>query len=76
MIFLKLEPTNLVCKKGIKTMLESEMLILAKNYVFVKKGILCDGIFKLGINKITICSYIVDCSSLWHDPSAYLNINL
>ncbi len=41
---------NLLCKKGVKVVIESDNLILSKGEVFVGKGYSCDGIYKLSIN--------------------------
>uniref|UniRef100_A0A2N9HPB4 Retrovirus-related Pol polyprotein from transposon TNT 1-94-like beta-barrel domain-containing protein n=1 Tax=Fagus sylvatica TaxID=28930 RepID=A0A2N9HPB4_FAGSY len=38
---------NLLCKKGVKAVIESDNLILSKGGVFVGKGYSCDGIFKM-----------------------------
>ena len=66
---------NLLCKKGIKAVLESDKLILSKGGMFVGKGYSCDGMFKLSINNMTInySSYIVDQFSVWHGRLAHLN---
>ena len=71
--------TNLLCKKGIKAVLESDKLILSKNGVFVGKGYACDGMFKLSANiinnnKDVVSAYIIDSSiSLWHARLAHVN---
>ena len=70
---------NLLCKKGIKAVLESDKLILSKNGVFVGKGYACDGMFKLSVNiinnnKDVVSAYIIDSSiSLWHARLAHVN---
>ena len=71
----KLVSANLVCKNGIKAVLESDKLILSKNGVFVRKGYSCNGMFKLSINEIMPSTYIVESSSLWHDRLAHLNFS-
>ena len=58
---------NLLCKKGIKAVLESDKLILSKNGIFVGKGYACDGMFKLYVNinnnnKNVVSAYIIDSS--------------
>jgi hypothetical protein len=56
---------NLLCKKGVKVVIESNNLILSKGGVFVRKGYSCDDMYKLSINKIiTNSAYIVESSSL------------
>ena len=66
---------NLLCKNGIKTVLESDKLIMSKNGMFVGKGYSCDGMFKLSINnKVNSSVYIVESSShLWHLRLAHIN---
>ena len=71
---------NMLCKKGFKTVLESEKLILTKNGVFVGKGYSCNGMFKLSINKIGVSAYTVDCRlpcrlpfTLWHERLGHIN---
>jgi hypothetical protein len=65
---------NLLCKKGVKAVIECDNLILSKGGVFVEKGHSCDGMHKLSINKIiTNSAYIVESFSLWHYRLAHLN---
>lgn len=65
---------NLLCKNGIKVVLESDKLILSKNDMFVGKGYSCDGMFKLRLIKVNSSIYIVDSSYfLWHSRLAHLN---
>ena len=67
---------SLLSKNGVKTVLESDKLILSKNSVFVGKGYSCNGMYKLSIiiNKNDIgCVYIVDSSLMWHARLGYLN---
>ena len=37
--------TNLLCKSGVKAVLESDKLILSKNGIFVGKGYATDGMY-------------------------------
>jgi hypothetical protein len=69
---------NLLCKKGIKVVIEFDKLILSKNEIFIGKSYSCDGMFKLSIiNKaISHSSYIVESSSLWHGRLAHLNFKI
>ena len=65
---------NLLCKKGVKVVMEFDNLILSKGGMFVGKGYSCDDIYRLSINKIiTNSAYIVESSSLWHYRLAHLN---
>ena len=58
--------TNLLCKSGVKVVLESDKLILSKNEIFVGKGYATDDMYKLSIidEDIYGCAYIVDSSYL------------
>ena len=66
---------NLLCKNGIKTVLESDKLIMSKNWMFAGKGYSCNGMFKLSINnKVNSSAYIIESSShLWHLRLAHIN---
>ena len=41
---------NLLCKKGLKIVLEPNKVAISKNGVFLGKGCSCDGMLKLSIN--------------------------
>ncbi|GJU81401.1 retrovirus-related pol polyprotein from transposon TNT 1-94 [Tanacetum coccineum] len=74
-----------LCKSGIKPMIESDKVIMSKANVFVGKAYVCDGMFKLNINKITSSAYLLDynftscfnieCSTfnLWHNRLGHIN---
>ena len=67
---------NLLCKKGIKAVLESDKIVFSKNGAFVGKGYSCDGMFKLSIiNNMNNFAYIVGSPSshLWHGRLAHIN---
>jgi len=66
---------DLLCKSGLKAIVESNKLILSKNGVFVGKGYSCDGMFKLSINNmINAFAYVVGCSLfLWHERLGHVN---
>ena len=53
---------SLLCKRGIKIVLESDKLILSKSGCFVGKGYSCEGMFKLLIdnNKVMNSVYMLD----------------
>ena len=53
---------SLLCKKGIKVVLEADKVIFSKNGVFVGQGYSCDGMFKLSINKVDVSVYVLDSS--------------
>ena len=54
---------NLLCKKGVKAVIESDNQILSKGGVFVGKGYSCDSMYKLSINK-TITNFAILLSLL------------
>ncbi|GKV29596.1 hypothetical protein SLEP1_g38505 [Rubroshorea leprosula] len=66
---------NLLCKRGLRVVLESDKAIISKNGNFVGKGYSCDGMFKLSINEIkNVSASIVECSStLWHTRLGHMN---
>ena len=57
---------NLLCKSGVKAVLESDELILSKNEIFVGKRYAIDGMYKLNIinKEFFSYAYIVDSSYL------------
>ena len=65
----------MLCKNGVKTVLESDKLILSKNGIFVGKGYAIDGLYKLSIinKEVSSCAYIVNSSYLWHVRLGHLN---
>jgi hypothetical protein len=74
-IKMNLVSASLLCKRGIKVVIESDNLILSKNGIFIGKDYSCNGLFKLSVINKTIShfSYIVESSSLWHGRLAHLN---
>ena len=66
---------NLLCKSGVKAVLELDKLILSKNEIYVGKGYATNGMYKLSIinKEISSCAYIVDSSYLWHARLGHLN---
>lgn len=58
---------SLLCKRGVKAVIESDKMILSLNGVFVGKGYVSDGMYKLSLNKSGDFAYVVDVdSNLWH----------
>ena len=53
---------NLLCKSGVKAVLESDKLILSKNGIFVGKRYATNGMYKLSIinKEVFGCAYMVD----------------
>ena len=66
--------TSLLCKKGLKAVLEARKMIFFKNGVFVGQGYSCDGMFKLSINKVDVSVYILESPfNLWHARLSHVN---
>ena len=65
----------MLCKGGVKAVLESNKLILSKNGKFLGKGYTTDNIYKLSIinKEVSRCAYIFYSSYLWHAKLRHLN---
>ena len=65
--------------KGFKLMFESDMFVLTKGGMYVGKGYLADGLFKLNVmvtndkNKYKVYDYMVDSYNLWHSRLGHVN---
>ena len=57
---------SLLCKSGVKAVLELNKLILSNNGIFLGKGYAIDDMYKLSIinKEVSRCAYIVDSSYL------------
>lgn len=71
---------DLLEKLGIKSVYESEMLILTRNGVFLENGYFVEGVVKLctivnTMNKVYIYFYMIEFVSLWHSRLAHIGIN-
>ena len=53
---------SLLCKSGVKAVLELNKLILSNNGIFLGKGYAIDDMYKLSIinKEVSSCAYIVD----------------
>ena len=51
----------LLCKSGMKIILESDKSIVTKSGALVGKGYACDGTFKPSINKISVMLILLIC---------------
>lgn len=67
-------------KKGLKLVFESDKFILTKAGMYVGKGYLEDGLFKLNVMVVdtnnknnNVFAYIVDAFSLWHAGLGHIN---
>ena len=65
----------MLCKSGVKAVLESDKLILSKNGIYVGKRYATNGMYKLSIinKEVSGCAYFVDSSYLWHARLGHLN---
>ena len=71
---------TLLCANGFKMVIESQKVILSKNGMFVGKGYVKDGMFKLNViaiknamNKEKSSTYILESSNLWHGRLGHVN---
>ena len=69
----------LLSKKGFKLMFEYDKFVLTKGGMYVGKGYLVDGLFKLNVmvtndnNKDKVFAYMVDSYNLWHSRLGHVN---
>jgi hypothetical protein len=65
---------GLLNKFGFKCVFESDQFVLTKGDIFVGKGYLFEGIFKLNlVNKVNVSAYMIDSFSLWHNRLGHVN---
>ena len=66
---------NLLCKSGVKAVLEFNKLILSKNEIFVGEGYVTNIMYKLSIinKEVSGRTYIVDSLYMWHARLGHLN---
>ncbi|KAL0552383.1 hypothetical protein IC582_011492 [Cucumis melo] len=75
---------SLLSKNGFKLVFVSDKFVLSKNEMYIGKGYLSDGLFKLNVltvvpksiinNKVSTFAYIVE-SFVWHDRLEHVNFN-
>ena len=71
---------SMLSKKGFKMVFESDQFVLTKNGVFVGKGYLCEGLFKLSVtvdssfNVVNSSAYLSDSLYLWHNILGHVNL--
>ena len=69
----------LLVKNGFKCVLVSDIAVRSKDDMFIGKGYLNEGIFKLNemvvdnINKNSTSVYLLELSGLWHARLGYVN---
>ena len=72
---------SLLSKNGFRLVFESDKFVLTKNGMYVGKGYMSDGLFKMnvmtvvlsGINKHASSSYLLESSNLWHGRLGHFN---
>ncbi|KAK9089611.1 hypothetical protein Scep_028693 [Stephania cephalantha] len=70
----------LLNKKGFKLVFESDKFVLTKGGMYVGKGYLTEGLFKLNVvivnslgNRMIVSAYMVDSFNLWHARLGHVN---
>lgn len=62
---------------GFKVVFVSDKVVISKNYVYIEKAYLDDGLFKLNvmtiINNIDSSAYLPDSDNLWHARLGHAN---
>lgn len=75
---------SLLSKKGFKLVFESDKFVHTKGEMFVEKGYLNDGLFKLSVmtvapkhsnNNITSSIYLLESSNVWHGRLGHVNFD-
>jgi len=76
--------TSLLVQQGYKVVFESNRVVITKHGVFIGKGYICDGLFKLSLmpfssNKIYDSSSLtitnVESCDMWHARLGHINLN-
>ncbi|CAN1806123.1 Retrovirus-related Pol polyprotein from transposon TNT 1-94 [Linum perenne] len=70
--------TSLLVKHEFKVVFVSDKVVISKNDMFVRKGYLCDGLFKLSVmninkNDASSSSYLLESPTLWHARLGHVN---
>ena len=75
---------SLLSKKGFKLVFVSDNFILTKNWMYVGKGYMSNGLFKMNVmtvvphtkninNKNTSSAYMLESSNVWHGRPGHVN---
>ena len=64
---------TLLSKHSFKIVFEADKFILSKNGMFVGKGYVANGMFKLNIENENISAYLVESLDLWHERLGHVN---
>jgi len=71
--------TSLLVKNGFKCVFVSDKVVVSKKEIYVGKGYLTEGLFKLNVmvvdsmNKIVASSYLLESNDLWHIRLGHIN---
>lgn len=71
--------TSLLVKNGFKCVFVSDKVVVSKNEMYVGKGYLTEGLFKLNVmvvdsmNRIAASSYLLESNDLWHIRLGHVN---
>lgn len=74
---------SLLNKYGFWMVFKSEGVVLLKNRMYMGKGFVNDGLFKLNVmtmkpkinNKVSFSAYLLESSNLWHGRLRHVNFN-
>lgn len=69
---------SLLSKKGFKLVFESDKFVLTKSGMYVGKGYMSDGLFKMNVmtivpNKKNSSAYMLESSNVWHGRLGHVN---
>ena len=74
---------SLLSTNGFRLVFESDQFVLTKSGMFVGRGYLHDGLFKLNVmgvvtknderNKMSSSAYLLESSNVWHDRLGHVN---
>ena len=71
--------TSLLVKNGFKVVFVSDKVVISKNDMYVGKGYLSDGLFKLNVMTINnnknndSSAYLLESDNLWHARLRHVN---
>ena len=74
---------SLLSKKGFRLVFESDKFVLTKSGIYVGKGYMSNGLFKMNVmtivsdfkNKNTSSAYMLESSNTWHGRLGYVNFD-
>ena len=79
----KLVSGSLLSKKGFRLVFESDKFVLTKSGIYVGKGYMSNGLFKMNVmtilsdfnNKNTSSAYMLESSNIWHGRLGHVNFD-